>query len=356
MYFLLFLLLSLSALSLEAEPVFYLSNSSGQILSETTGLRWESKEWILKLDEKGSRTLLNFGEVYRRTVTENSGTFRIIYLYDGEVPVSKATYTSVTRELKEEILYEDGLAWRKSVFYYRDGKINEKLVYDGQERLLYRSRYYYGKNGRILKVETKDQKDVFQSFLLWNYDAMGIMTDKISMKARQLEWTRFDNLYREESRILEQGGEEQVRISKEYLEDGSSSLTEINVTDRYKSRNDYDSDGNLLLRDIQYENGEQELYSYTYNEGQIVRFVHSKGPLVEEEQWLWQNDQPLRMTYFRNSIKQKVRIYKEGKIEHDEIYRNGSLMVVVEYSDERPVRELYYSRGQLLRQKELILE
>lgn len=368
------------AVASDTPPGRYRSNEIGMAIESIR--EGEDSEYILEVRDHRDgieRVLLHEDEVQTRILTE----------YERGRAVSETEWSEDRRiaerefdregRLIEEARLEDGQVRRRSSFEYADGRLAVRVDTDSQGAELAREEYSYRQDGFLRRVERRfEGGGRGRSEFLYSG---GALVEEWHERGEAEILVRYDAYGRLELTEERDGGEVLAIERRYYDEDGESADSDedrdpevdggagspdrtepvgaepvrVEVerpSEQTRTVTEYD-DGGRRIGERRWESGELIVErSFEYAAGELSREVVERDGSVEERLYEYNDDGDLveEERLVENVRSRRIRYQDEGRVE--ERYEDGELALIIEYHEERRVREQVVRDGEVVRERE----
>lgn len=315
---------------------YYISNPIGMVLEKTERTDLHFKEWVLKIEKKGSietRVLYHNGEEGKRTTRENADGKIIIKEWDKSGKFTETVYRN-GRMISQTSIQEGGEE-SKADFIWDNGNLKEVKHYkDGT--LLFTDEYLVSSKGTLYQMSRvfPDGRTETEGY---GYDGGGIAEHWSTASENTTLLFYKDNTLQsiedyQNKKLLSSshfGGEQDGKYQVDY-----STETEERVSRKYAL------DGKILEEEITAP-GKVRIVQYRYNASDLLSEKLIKEPGYREKHlYFYSSDSKLEneAIYQNNKIYKKIHYLGDGKSE-ETIFRNGLPVKRVMVKDDVVVEE-----------------
>jgi hypothetical protein len=330
-----------------------LGNDLGSVESKS-----HQKGWILRVEFRGQgeeRTLFHDGREDSVRLVERDPSGRVVRIHDsrGGQAVGEVIYDPGTGLPATEISFRDNQPSETAQLEFEHRLLVRRTVRDGHGDLLYTDRLAHWPDGTLRRLE-RDGPSGALAEVAWSYGAGGLAgawaaDPEEREKGEHKEWVYSANRTEETlvsgaslvstkvTERLDSGASREVQTDflssqvEKRLQDPQGRTVEDVVLVKGKvtevSHWSYDSQGRLIESSVDSE-GSRETWSYAYrNDGTTISRLARDGVLVREE------------------------ILRDGEKVSVSVYDRGELFLVETWTGGKKVKESYYSKGSIVRER-----
>ena len=303
---------------------YYRSNILGMKLNRVDGLLTEGYVILVEdLDDKEIRILYENGNVLSKTEVERIGVKTTETVFESGSKKVTVREKGLPVSEETEIYAEDGMGRTVELFRYEyDGSLLSGVIFSVDSEEVYRDRYWYSSEGRLLDVERSfpEREGIISSYVFLK----GRLNDYWYKDDEQTGLMVFNSEGISRSTITGAGGYTETRFYGKL--EGGGSYREIRSSEN----------GDILR--IEYDENGKLTSSLQYDED---------GRIVEEVKNIY-NEELLSSTRIRNSKGNERILFeydREDRLIREVYYRNGNVIEETEYSDSENFSRLLYRDG-----------
>jgi hypothetical protein len=355
----------LCTVPLEAEQtrIYFRSNSLGMPLGSISVYQTDEHTYVLERRRDGDEIvdgLYRDGVEIRRAVYQMKGVSVYGRFYEGE-ELQRETIEMDGR-LMEEIIYEEnGRSTRK--YGWKDGNLEYvDTILPGGTAI--RRKYIRAESGKLLEIIEKEMYPGESAEAEWGgtdnargYAAEAVSGFRYHRGSNGISQWHVDGsgcthfFYQDlegKQRITEKycGGLLILKREESEIENGTT-LTVTRPEDEYVSETLYDTEGNILSRNIQ-ERALKISEEYAYQEGRIVRKIVKTGGSVRTTEYSY------RRAEGDNAELSATEEYENDILSRKTEYSEDGRKKVILYRNSEPIAELIYKDEELITRKSLI--
>jgi antitoxin component YwqK of YwqJK toxin-antitoxin module len=253
--------------------------------------------------------------------------------------------------LEEETRIGAEQDYERTVYAYRENRLIKTETFDHEGKSVLREQYHYTRNGSLREM-IRFFPDGRQVKISFNF-AGDSLAEARSLRDRQMR------IYRYTSRGLLDSIEiwvgEEMRSTKSWIyhEDGKTPqrVEEVSRKDDLRIITEYDEQGRKVRLQKLGLYEEERLYFYD-EEGRIVRETYTEAAGKGEKRYEYDEEGEMsRESFYRRGRLEKVRIYTGENAWHEEIQKDGELVLRVYFEGGEKVREEFIRNGQVNRER-----